>query len=100
MHVVFDCTAPNLYNGMRGLAADSMYKAYLSSTQRGAFGSTAPRQGPEVTRDSVDLPGPAHYQVTSKPESGAGRGRVIHSTSNFASQTDRMPQPQDTPFVS
>jgi len=88
---------PQSYNVSRGLAAESMYKAYLASTLHGGFGSTAERKGPLLDgRDAREQPGPAHYQppVAVPCSAGPPRGRVVRGTSNFTSQSLRIKKPE------
>jgi hypothetical protein len=92
-----DIPAPNAYNNIRGMAAESMYKAYLASTQRGAFGSTTERKGPVDTRDARDLPGPAHYQAPVSGElSAQHQGQLVRASATFASQSERISKPPKT----
>ena len=78
------------------MAAESMYKAYLASTLRGAFGSSAERKGPTAARESREQPGPAHYHppIATACNTAAPRGRVIRATSNFASHSERIKKPE------
>jgi len=87
---------PQSYNVSRGMAAESLYKAYLASTLHGAFGSSAERKGPVTSNDSRDLPGPAHYQppIAATCHTAAPRGRIVRATSNFASHSDRIKKPE------
>ena len=94
---ILDVAGPQTYNVSRGLAAESLYKAYLASTLHGAFGSSAQRKSPITSRDDErEQPGPAHYQPPIAPpcNSAAPRGRVIRATSNFASHSDRIKKPE------
>jgi len=86
---------PQTYNVARGMAAQSLYKAYLATTLQGAFGSSAERKGPVAARETRELPGPAHYQppVTTPCNTSVPRGRIIRATSNFASQSQRIKKP-------
>jgi len=87
---------PQTYNASRGMAAESLYKAYVASTLHGAFGSTAARRGLSLSRDEREHPGPAHYQSpTAAPcSTGPPRGRIIRASSNFASQSLRIKKPE------
>ena len=90
--VTENLAGPQTYNISRGMAAESMYKAYLASTLHGAFGSSAERKGPTVTREAREQPGPAHYQppIAATCSTAAPRGRIIRATSNFASHSERI----------
>lgn len=44
-----------------GLAQDSIKKAYLESTRKGGFGSTAQRS--LVFHNNEEVPGPGQYKV-------------------------------------
>lgn len=83
--------APNQYNAMRGLAAESEYKAYFASTLHGAFGSTTERRNPMINRDAVSLPGPGAYQVVdNKERCPPGNRGVVRASANFVSQSARI----------
>ena len=73
-----------------GVAQDSMRKAYIESTRRGAFGSTSVRIKPLTKRQDDSQPGPAHYQVKDRPTFSRYSGNV---TANFASQSNRVHSP-------
>ncbi|XP_033644148.1 sperm-tail PG-rich repeat-containing protein 2-like [Asterias rubens] len=73
-----------------GLANDSLRKAYIESTRRGAFGSTSVRIKPITKKEETAQPGPAHYQVKSRPTYSRYSQNV---TANFASQTERLHSP-------
>ena len=87
---------PQTYNVSRGMAAESLYKAYLASTLHAAFGSSAERRGATSGRDARDQPGPAHYQppISAPCTTAAPRGRIIRATSNFASHSARIRKPE------
>ncbi|XP_072038825.1 sperm-tail PG-rich repeat-containing protein 2-like [Amphiura filiformis] len=73
-----------------GIAQDSMRKAYIESTRRGAFGSTSVRIKPIIKKQEDSQPGPAHYQVKDRPHYSRYSGNV---TANFASQSNRVHTP-------
>ena len=77
---------PGAYN-IPGIGAESMRKAYIESTRRGVFGTTAVRIKPFTKRDSHELPGPSHYQIKQKIQ----EQRPGHLTSTFASTSTRLP---------
>ncbi|XP_071953727.1 sperm-tail PG-rich repeat-containing protein 2-like [Antedon mediterranea] len=80
---------PGSYH-FRGIAQDSVRKAYMESTRRGAFGSTSVRIKPITKRSESAQPGPAHYQLVDKPD----YSRYSHNTTaNFSSQTNRLHSP-------
>ncbi|MGH0145141.1 UNVERIFIED_CONTAM: hypothetical protein FKN15_025619 [Acipenser sinensis] len=55
---------PGAYNIFNyGLAQESLKKAYLESTRKGGFGSTATRSPEFLKRQDVVTPGPAQYQA-------------------------------------
>jgi len=89
---LFMCpSAPNQYNAMKGLAAESEYKAYYASTLHGAFGSNTERRNPMINRNSINLPGPGAYQVVdSKETSHPGNRGVVRASANFVSQSTRI----------
>lgn len=74
------------------MGAESMRKAYLESTRRGVFGTTSTRIQAIAKKDEVEKPGPAHYQVKEKPF----QSRYQQLSSNFASVTSRLTEPQAT----
>ena len=78
---------PGSYN-ISGMGSESMRKAYIESTRRGIFGSTAMRIQPMMRQHEVELPGPAHYQIKEKPF----KQRFQQPTSNFASLSTRLPE--------
>ncbi|XP_033889712.2 sperm-tail PG-rich repeat-containing protein 2 [Acipenser ruthenus] len=81
---------PGAYNIFNyGLAQESLKKAYLESTRKGGFGSTATRTPELLRRQDVVTPGPAHYQVKDKPE---GRS-TNHKSSVFGSAVERLLTP-------
>ncbi|XP_022087491.1 sperm-tail PG-rich repeat-containing protein 2-like [Acanthaster planci] len=73
-----------------GLAGNSLRKAYMESTRRGAFGSTSVRIKPITKREDTAQPGPAHYQVKDRPHYSRYSQNV---SANFASQTERLHSP-------
>ena len=79
----------------RGLAAESLYRAYVASTLHGAFGSSAERKG-SLSVDVRNQPGPAHYQppIAAPCSAGPPRGRLVRGTSNFTSQSLRIKKPE------
>ena len=64
LNFIFLSSGPGNYN-IVGMGSESMKKAYVESTRRGVFGTTSERIKPLNTRSVNELPGPAHYQVTS-----------------------------------
>ena len=84
---------PGSYN-MSGMGSDSMRKAYVESTRRGAFGTTSMRIQPIIKKTDVELPGPSHYQVKDKDKAFQTRYKTL--SSNFASLSDRLPEPPPT----
>jgi len=86
------CAGPQTYSVSRGLAAESLYRAYVASTLHGGFGVSAERKGALPRRDE---PGPAHYQPPLGAPCSAGppRGRVARASANFASQSLRIKKP-------
>jgi len=86
------CAGPQTYSVSRGLAAESLYRAYVASTLHGGFGVSAERKGALPRRDE---PGPAHYQPPLGAPCSAGppRGRVARASANFASQSQRIKKP-------
>lgn len=73
-----------------GIAQDSMRKAYIESTRRGAFGSTSVRIKPITKKQEDSQPGPAHYQVKEKPTYSR---YTTNLSANFASQSGRVHSP-------
>ena len=86
------CAGPQTYSVSRGLAAESLYRAYVASTLHGGFGVSAERKGALPRRDE---PGPAHYQppLAAPCSAGPPRGRVARASANFASQSQRIKKP-------
>nr|XP_015195799.1 PREDICTED: sperm-tail PG-rich repeat-containing protein 2 isoform X2 [Lepisosteus oculatus] len=86
--------AYNLFN--YGVAQESLKKAYLETTRKGGFGSTACRTPAFVTKHEAMLPGPAEYQVKSTVEERYKK----HHSAVFRSATERLQTPliaKDTP---
>ena len=86
---------PGQYN-IPGLGSESMKKAYIESTRRGAFGTTSVRIAPMIKKGATELPGPSHYQVSDK----VNKPRYKQLSSNFASMTSRLSEPPSTVKVS
>ena len=80
------CTGPGAYN-IAGMGSESMRKAYIESTRRGVFGTTAVRINPMTKKGEHDQPGPSHYQVRERGH----EPRYQQLTSNFSSLTQRLP---------
>ncbi|XP_039248162.1 sperm-tail PG-rich repeat-containing protein 2-like [Styela clava] len=81
---------PGAYNIFSyGVAQESLKKAYLESTRRGAFGTTSSRVMPVIKRQQVSIPGPSHYQPKDRPEERYKK----QLTSAFSSLTDRLHSP-------
>ncbi|KAK2156252.1 hypothetical protein LSH36_217g00006 [Paralvinella palmiformis] len=83
--------SPGQYN-IPGLGSESMKKAYIESTRRGAFGTTSVRIAPMIKKGATELPGPSHYQVSDK----VNKPRYKQLSSNFASMTSRLSEPPST----
>ena len=77
---------PGAYN-IAGMGSESMRKAYIESTRRGVFGTTAVRINPMTKKGEHDQPGPSHYQVRERGH----EPRYQQLTSNFSSLTQRLP---------
>ena len=88
-------SGPGQYN-IPGMGADSMKRAYIESTRRGVFGTTAARIKPMGKTFEAEAPGPAHYQVKEKPFAP----RYQQMSSNFASTSYRIQDPGDPVKVS
>ena len=71
-----------------GLGAESMKKAYLESTRRGAFGTTSVRIQPMSKVQEAEQPGPSHYQPKENPTQF--QTKYPQHTSNFQSMTSRF----------
>ena len=78
------------------MGADSMKRAYIESTRRGVFGTTAARIKPMGKTFEAEAPGPAHYQVKERPFAP----RYQQMSSNFASTSYRIQDPGDPVKVS
>ena len=74
-----------MYN-VNGMGTDSMKKAYIESTRRGAFGTTSVRIQPMSKAQDVEQPGPSHYQ----PKEKVFQTRYQQHTSNFQSMSNRF----------
>ncbi len=92
---MFVFPGPGAYN-VSGMGSDSMRRAYIESTRRGVFGTTAVRIQPMTKNDQPDQPGPAHYQVKEK----ANMPRYHQASSTFASLTGRLSEPPNIVKVS
>ncbi|XP_070544297.1 sperm-tail PG-rich repeat-containing protein 2-like [Ptychodera flava] len=73
-----------------GIAQDSLKRAYMESTRRGAFGTTSVRIQPMTKKQETAQPGPAHYQVKEKQNYSRYTQNV---SANFASQSNRLHSP-------
>lgn len=67
-----------------------MKKAYIESTRRGVFGTTAARINAMVKRDDYYLPGPAHYTV--KDAAKVGESSKHQPMGVFSSLSHRVHQ--------
>ena len=86
--MLFFFSGPGSYN-VNGMGTDSMRRAYIESTRRGVFGTTAVRINPMTKKNEMELPGPAHYQVKDK----VCEPRYQQLSSNFASLSTRLSEP-------
>ncbi|RXN22305.1 sperm-tail PG-rich repeat-containing 2 isoform X1 [Labeo rohita] len=78
---------PGAYNVFEyGLAYESLKKACLESTRKGAFGSIAPRRLFLPTKEEMSRPGPTQYKVEKTTEALYKK----QSTAAFKSATDRL----------
>ncbi|XP_016304909.1 sperm-tail PG-rich repeat-containing protein 2 [Sinocyclocheilus anshuiensis] len=78
---------PGAYNVFEyGLAYESLKKACLESTRKGAFGSTAPRRLFLPSKEEMRRPGPTQYKVEKTTEALYKK----QSTAAFKSATDRL----------
>ncbi|XP_067296404.1 sperm-tail PG-rich repeat-containing protein 2 isoform X2 [Pseudorasbora parva] len=78
---------PGAYNVFDyGLAQESLKKASLKSTRKGAFGSVAPRRLFLPSKEEMSTPGPAQYKVEKTNEALYKK----QSTAAFKSATDRL----------
>lgn len=75
---------PGSYN-FQGMSSELIKKAYMESTRRGAFGSTAARDIIFTNKCQTEVPGPSHYQLKDKRFENAHK----NFTSSFASTTRR-----------
>lgn len=85
---------PGMYNDMAAtsLAVQLSKKAILESSKKGGFGTVCSRTVPLIAKNTVDLPGPAHYNPSSDCKSVVSW--VPEScTANFASKTKRLHEP-------
>lgn len=82
---------PGAYS-IAGMGNESMRKAYIESTRRGVFGTTAVRINPMTKKGEDEVPGPSHYQIKEKPF----EPRYKQLTSNFASLSQRLSEPPST----
>lgn len=76
---------PGAYNAS-GMGSESMRKAYMESTRRGVFGTTAPRSQSLASKTETENPGPSHYQPKEVPF----KPKYETSTANFQSLTSRF----------
>ncbi|CAH1795521.1 unnamed protein product [Owenia fusiformis] len=84
-HHVKKTPGPGTYNAP-GMGSESMRRAYIESTRRGVFGTTAIRINPITKKEENDLPGPSHYQPKEKPF----KSRYEQLNANFASLSSRL----------
>ncbi|XP_016363334.1 sperm-tail PG-rich repeat-containing protein 2-like [Sinocyclocheilus anshuiensis] len=78
---------PGAYNVFEyGLAYESLKKACLKSTRKGAFGSIAPRRLFLPSKEEMSRPGPTQYKVEKTTEALYKK----QSTAAFKSATDRL----------
>ncbi|KAL0979821.1 hypothetical protein UPYG_G00190170 [Umbra pygmaea] len=78
---------PGAYNVFEyGLAHDSLKKAYIQSTLKGGFGSTAQRSPVFYSKEDVNTPGPGQYRVEKKTEELYKKKH----TAAFKSTTERL----------
>ncbi|XP_052413427.1 sperm-tail PG-rich repeat-containing protein 2 [Carassius gibelio] len=78
---------PGAYNVFEyGLAYESLKKACLESTRKGAFGSIAPRRLFLPSKEQMSRPGPTQYKVEKTTEALYKK----KSTAAFKSATDRL----------
>ena len=71
------------------MGSSSLRKAYIESTRRGIFGTTAVRIQPITQKDQTEVPGPAQYQIKEKPF----QSRYQQLSSTFASLSNRLVEP-------
>merc|ERR1711881_15449 len=84
---------PGSYNMLNyGLSSNSRKKASKSS-KHGGFGSTSVRIAPMVTKDSPNVPGPAHYGYKDTKNMQNVEEIRPPETSAFASHTERLEAP-------
>ncbi|CAD5124583.1 DgyrCDS12856 [Dimorphilus gyrociliatus] len=76
---------PGAYNA-GGMGSESMRKAYMESTRRGVFGTTAPRSHGLATKTETANPGPSHYQPKEVPF----KPKYDNASANFQSLTNRF----------
>lgn len=82
---------PGTYNVdvMTSLNTNIQKRAHMSSSTKGAFGSSAVRTLPYTKHEDKHLPGPSHYMQDSNVIAEKSR-RANHATSVFASTTERI----------
>ena len=71
-----------------GMGADSMKRAYIESTRRGAFGTTSVRIQSMPKPQEAEQPGPSHYQP--KEKNAQFQTKYQQHTSNFQSMSNRF----------
>jgi hypothetical protein len=82
-----DSPGPNSYT-VAGLGEQSLRKAYLESTRRGAFSSTEVRNTVNIPKSVINTPGPAHYQAK-----GGSPADPSKPSSMFVSNVKRLHEP-------
>ena len=87
-YAIISSSGPGQYS-IPGLGQDSMKKAYIESTRRGAFGTTSVRIAPITKKGEPELPGPSHYKVSDH----VNKPRYKQLSSNFASLSNRLAEP-------
>jgi hypothetical protein len=76
-----------------GFADDNLRKMLMNGTSKPGFGQSSIRKFNLTKRDEYLTPGPAQYQLKTRPF----RPRIENPTSNFASTTKRDTFVEDTP---
>lgn len=85
---------PGSYN-FQGMSSELIKKAYMESTRRGAFGSTAARKINFTNKDQTEIPGPSDYKPKEKPFQNIYK----KLTSSFASTSrrEKIPVSEEKP---
>ncbi|CAF1227660.1 unnamed protein product, partial [Didymodactylos carnosus] len=76
-----------------GFADENLRKAVVEGGKKPPFNVASMRRFNLTKNDEFSTPGPAHYEIKTKPF----KSKIEHPTANFASSTNREPIIEDIP---